>query len=199
MASEEFKWTPLKENTDSNHAQVFVTTKAIIERLDSTLPVSSMGAWFELSNYTDKAEFMAAAKLYAINELEDTTPNLVFTHVKNNFHFQAQALFEKNNEPYDELWTLLSLSEEDFTILNGYHGTESILSSGVKKAVETAKAHYMGYFPTDKDFAIYKLREAGMTDAVLELIEDYCNFESLAMDNYGSQSRYYNHVYKLYL
>ena len=178
-----------------NKVRVFVTTKKIQSRLKDTLPVPSMGKWFHLNDYADKAAFKTSAQKYAVDELEDVSPKLVFTHIKAGFH--TKGLFGDNNEPRDDLWEVFNLSGEDFTILAIYNRVVP-MKGGVAASLAEAKRNYMGYFPTNKDFAIYKLRNAGMSDEALALIDDCCDFNKLAYTNTGSSFQYHKHIFRMF-
>lgn len=178
-----------------NKVQVFVTTKKIQSRLKDTLPVPSMGKWFQLNDYADKAAFMVSAQKYAVGELEDASPKLLFTHTEAGFY--TKGLFADNNEPRDDLWEVFNLPNEDFTILAIYNRVVP-MKGGVAASLAEAKRNYVGYFPTNKDFAIYKLRKAGMSDEALALIDDCCDFNKLAYTNTGSSYQYHKHIFRMF-
>ena len=178
-----------------NKALVFVTTKKIQTRISDNLPVQSMGKWFQLNDYADKTAFMESAQKFVVNELEDAPSEIIFTHIQAGFN--AKGLFDDDNEPRDDLWTVFYLSEEDFTILAIYSGVVP-MKGGVSASLAEAKRNYMGYFPTNKDFAIYKLRKAGMSDEALALIDDCCDFNKLAYANTGSSYQYHKHIFSLF-
>lgn len=179
----------------SNKARVFVTTEKIQTRISDGLPVPSIGKWFQLNDYADKAAFMESAHKFVVDELEDTPSKTIFTHIAAGF--DATGLFGANNEPLDDLWAVFCLSDEDFIILAVYSRVVP-MKNGVAASLAEAKRNYIGYFPTNKDFAIHKLRQAGMSDEALALIDDCCDFNKLANTQYGCTLYYHNHIFSLF-
>lgn len=171
-----------------NTAQLYVSTKAAKDKTPN-------GKWFVLNNYANKSEFLEAATDYAINELNDSNPKLVFSGIQ--AEFETLGLYDDDTyEPTDDFWTIFTLSEEHLAILSNYASFYGNLGDGVKDVLAAALDDHIGCFETDKDFVTHKLREAGATDEVLMMLGDACKWEVLASSlNYGfMHNRHYYHL-----
>ena len=167
----------------SNKAYVYVSTEAVKELEHTSL--QSRGKWFSLSNYASKAGFIEDATNFAINDLLDESPKLVFAGFDAGFEKHGLVDYD-TNEPNDDLWTVFTLSEEDLAILHSYSIFHASLDGGVKGVMKAARDDYIGYFADDRAFVTHKLYEAGATDDVINLLGDACDWAKLAKTlNYG--------------
>lgn len=171
----------------SKKAYVYVSTEAVKQQEleQEQAHLQRRGKWFSLSNYANKAEFIEDATNFAIIDLLDESPKLVFSGFDAGFEKHGLVDYS-NNEPSDDLWTVFTLSDEDLAILHSYSTFHVSLDGGVKGVMEAARDDYIGHFANDRAFVTHKLYEAGATDDVINLLGDACDWAKLAKTlNYG--------------
>lgn len=185
----------LSQTSVNKAAHLYVSTEATKAKAAEHTGLPNRGKWFLLGNYTSKAEFIADATDFAVNDLGDKTPTLVFSGVETGF--ERNGLFDyETSEPTEDLWTIFTLSDEDLKILNSYMSFYEDNEDGVADMLAAAKSDFIGVFATDKDFVIHKLRHAGATDEVLDMLGDACDWDKLETTlNYGfMHNRHYFHL-----
>lgn len=176
-------------------ARLYVSTEATKALATEHTRLRSRGKWFLLGNYTNKAEFIADATDFAVNDLGDTTPTLAFSDVSTGF--ARNGLFDdETNEPTEDLWTIFTLSDEDLKILHSYLSFYEDNEDDVTAMLSAAKDDFIGFFATDKDFVTHKLREAGATNEVLDMLGDACDWDKLesTLNDGFMHNRHYFHL-----
>lgn len=185
----------LSQTTVNKAAHLYVSTEATKAIAAENKKLCSRGKWFLLDKYANKAEFVADATDFAINDLGDTTPTLVFSGLSTGF--ARNGLFDdETNEPTEDLWTVFTLSDEDLKILHSYLSFYEDNEDDVTAMLSAAKDDFIGFFATDKDFVTHKLREAGATNEVLDMLGDACDWDKLesTLNDGFMHNRHYFHL-----
>lgn len=134
-------------------AKAFVTTKGAITNLGH-----GAGRYFNLEDYENKSEFMAAAREYALWRIADPEPLVVFTDHKTNFDHLVgldRHYAITDTEVSASLWQLLRMSVEDLTVLEAYLCVANLIDGSLSTTLEVALSKYLGFFANSAKYAEY--------------------------------------------
>ena len=135
-------------------AQVFVTTYAI-----GNSHGFACGKYFELDEYDNKEDFVAAAMSYARNTLGDCDPELCFPDYE--LAFNESGLISKSGIS-EKIWDLMELTCDDLQLIEAY--TKALGGSYVVddlfERLEDAGDALVGQWDSLEDFAHDKLGES---------------------------------------
>jgi antirestriction protein len=130
---------------------------------------SIQGAWLDLDDYTDRADFYEAAKALHADEAD---PELMFQDFENF----PRSLYSESNVS-DELIVFANLDDDDRELLAVYH--DHVDSSG---DIDKAREAYCGKYDTEADWAEQFLNDTGGLEGVPEHLKNYIDFESYGRD-----------------
>ena len=127
-------------------ASVFVTSYAVGNQTGF-----ANGKWFDLTDFSDKDEFIEAATDYVIEHLGDEDPELCFSDYESSF---------SNNELISEggisakVWEILELTNDDLEILHAYIGALGSSNScdSISELLEQAQNTHIGHWSDQSDF-----------------------------------------------
>lgn len=155
---------------------LFVTTKAELQPPHSTVP--TIGSWFNLLAYDNKAEFVAAAHKYALDSFSETEPTLLYSGIDS--HINVTDLFDaKTCEPSEDFWTLFTISENELHVLCNYTRYNPILARGVSNAMAVAREAFVGYFYTSKEYVLNKIEQTAVPADAIHMLGDACDWDGL--------------------
>jgi antirestriction protein len=130
---------------------------------------SIKGAWLDLEDYVDHAEFIEACKKLHANEAD---PELMFQ----DFEGFPKAFYgESHIDP--ALWDWLELDEDDRELLAVYQ--EHVDSAG---DFSTAQEAFCGRYNSKADWAEQWLDETGSLNEVPDHLRNYIDFDAYARD-----------------
>lgn len=137
---------------------VFVSTlfsASIPLMIDTSSATTVTGKRFVLNDYANKEDFIGAALAYAVAELGDDKPQLLFDDIESELCVSVFIDYQGNIS--EELWKMIGLSDYDLSLLDAYLSYHAlldydVLGNSVEKSLAAAKQCYIGYFPTHKDF-----------------------------------------------
>ena len=155
-------------------ASVFVTTYGVGNRFGF-----ATGKWFDLTQYSDKDEFIEAATKYAQEELKDFDPELCFSDIECSF-----SSLELISESYidSDVWEVLEMSDYDLEILTAYKDAMGCEIESVSDSLDEAKDCYAGYWESDEDYASDYLEESGYMVNLPPIIANNIDLEGVAKE-----------------
>lgn len=164
-------------DTESTKAKVFVTTQGAIDNMSH-----GVGRWFELSDYPNKREFMEEAMVYALWQISDPTPTLLFKHPETSFESLTgydRFNFFTDTDISSSLWQILTLTDKEAAILEAYLLVNGLTDGSFTTTYQQAKAQYLGYFESPVAYAKhYYSRYLHNLPAVMV---DHIDFNGLAV------------------
>lgn len=134
---------------------------------------SLKGAWLDLSDYSDKDEFIAACKELHSDESD---PELMFQD-----HEEIPDGMIGESHISDEVWEWLDLSEDDRELLEVYRQIDSDAD------IDDARDHFYGRASSPKEFAEEYAEQHGMTDKIPDELRSCIDWQAYAdsLDNEG--------------
>jgi len=131
---------------------------------------SIAGAWLDLEDYSDKADFLAAcAELHK----DEADPEFMYQ----DYEGFPETYYSESSVP-DELWAWLALDDDDRELLQVY--LEHVNQEG---AIDAAREAFAGKgYRTEADWAAEWLEETGGLSGVPEHLQNYIDFEAYARD-----------------
>lgn len=151
-------------------AKIFVTTYGIANRLGY-----GCGKWFDLADYEDKAEFMAAAEEYATTVLKDTDPELCFSDYQCNI--KKGLIDEWSVSP--ALWELFELDEHELEILQAWLSNSDIINDSITDTMNEAQNAHVGEWDSLEDYATDYLTESCGYDDMPDIVRDNINLKAV--------------------
>ena len=171
-------------------ASVFVTTyNTLITDGEET----EIGKWFNLKDFADHEEFMAAAMAYAQTEIGEENPDVMFPHEKTSFDSHH---FIGTQRVREDIWDLLALSDEDIALVEAYQMAFDKWKTSVDCLLEQAKELFIGKFESDVDFAMHLF-----ADKAKSLPMPFCSnidWQGVAVDVAAQYFVYNNHYFQPY-
>ena len=137
----------------------------------------STGKRFELGDYSDKAEFMAAAIDYAKNELGDTDPEIAFPDYETNFD-SLNFIDEYGID--DKVWDVMALKGNDLEIMLAYLENSDMIDNDIRQTVDHAQSNYIAHWECEHEFARDQLRARGIFDLMPNEVMDNLNLTACA-------------------
>ena len=129
---------------------------------------SIKGAWLDLENYSDRADFYEAAKALHADEPD---PELMFQ----DFEGFPRSMYSESNVS-DELIAYANLDEDDRELLDVYRGNYH------EGDIDKAREAFQGKYDSEADWAEQFLEESGGLEGVPEHLKNYINFEAYGRD-----------------
>lgn len=153
-------------------ANCFVTSYAI-----GNQEGFSVGKRFDLTDYSDKAEFVAAAIDYVVQELGDKDPELCFPDYETSFS-ALDLIDEGGIDP--KVWDVLALDNEERTIMLAYLENADMIDNDIKQTVDHARGCYIGHWECEHDFARSQLENMGLLDVMPNAVMDNLDLTACA-------------------
>lgn len=158
--------------TIETFANCFVTSYAIGNQQGF-----SVGKRFDLMDYSDKAEFIAAATDYVIQELGDTDPELAFPDYETSF--SSLNLIDEGGID-EKVWEVLALEDKDREIMLAYLENADIIDNDIKQTVDHARGCHIGHWECEHDFARSQLEQMGVLEIMPNAVMDNLDLTACA-------------------
>ena len=126
-------------------AEIFVTTYGV-----AAVKGFAMGKYFDVTEYENKQDFLAAANDYALNVLGDTDAELCFPDYSASF--KTRGMIEECGVS-EGLWEMFELDSDDVEILEAYLDNADMVDDSVIATLEHARIRYAGHFESLEDYA----------------------------------------------
>lgn len=164
-------------NRPAISASVFVTSLALAQSAIANNQVAD-GEWFELLDYKDKADFIAAATRYVENDLKQKDAQLYFTDVSAGF--DTDGLIGKQ-EISEETWDMLELEEHEVEMLQAYRELyPPAPDAKIVDLVSKAQMNYIGHFYDAADFVIDQIEYLEIDLSAMPALTSCIDYEKLA-------------------
>ena len=139
--------------TSSTTAKVFVTTYAI-----GNSKSFAIGKWFDLTDFSDKDEFMEAATDYAIEHLGDEDPELCFSDYESSF--KNNGLISEDGIS-EQVWEILELSDDDLELVQNYRNASGSSNScdSISELLQQAQNKHIGHWNEKSDFGYEQMEQ----------------------------------------
>lgn len=143
-----------------------------------------VGKWFDLTDYSDKDEFIEAVTEFL--KPYDPDPEIMFCDWQ---CLPAGKVSESSIS--EDVWDWLDLDDEDKEILAVYQ--EHVCGVGYPTTVEQAKEAFAGKYDSKGDWAYETLNESGTLNEVPQELRGYIDFESYASDAESGNLTFVHH------
>ncbi len=156
-------------------ARAFVTTFAV-----GNSQGYSVGQWFDLEDYSDKDEFMAAAYDYAKTKLGDNDPELCFSDYELEFNSpvkQRNLISENGISP--TVWDLFDMSDRDIEILEAFLDNSDMVGDSLTDTLEKAQNNHAGEYESLEDYARQYLENSGEMDTLSDIVLNSIDFTDM--------------------
>ena len=173
--------------TSTATASVFVTTYGVGNRYGF-----ATGKWFDLTEYSDKDEFIEAATEYAKKELKDFDPELCFSDYESSFS-KLDLISECSID--SDVWEVLAMSEYDLEILTAYVDATGCNIESVSDLLDEAKDCYAGYWESDEDYASDYLEDSGYMKDLPLIIANNLDLDGVARELLQSMAESNGHYF----
>lgn len=152
---------------------VFVTTYAVGNEHGF-----AVGKWFDLSDYSDKAEFIVSALDYARNELGDNDPELCFSD--NEFDFEVDKTLVSMSHISDDIWQMMAMSSDELELLNAFDEHFGRGEGNAQERLEIAENRKYGKYDTPAEFAFEWLENSEKLTGLDRMIVDAIDYDKIA-------------------
>ena len=137
----------------------------------------SVGKRFDLTDYKNKADFIAAAIDYAKSELGDNDPELAFPDYETSF--DSLDLIDEGGID-GKVWEVLALESEARTIMMAYLENSDMVEDDIQQTADHARGCYIGHWECEHDFARDQLDQMGLLDVMPDAVMDNLNLTACA-------------------
>lgn len=154
-------------------ASVFVTTYGVGNEQGF-----ATGKWFDLTDYSDKDEFIEAATEYAQDVLGDHDPELCFADYESSF---ADLDLISECHVDSQVWDLFDMDSSDLDMVIAYTSNVGVNGS-FEDMLSEAQDCYQGQYDSDADFAQETLQDCGYLEDLPSFIECHIDWDGVARD-----------------
>lgn len=171
---------------------VFVSTAEVVA--DDTKPLD-IGAWFDLTDFEGKLDFIVAATL-AMGELTGKK-ELVLHFSDIDAPFDTKHIFS-SSDISEQVWHLMDMEDHDHELLCSYidcfgkDGKETVLES-----LANAKKAFIGYYDDAYEAVEDYLEKGEVDDKIISTIMPHIDTEALLAVLMADMKVYNNHYFKL--
>ena len=175
-------------NTLVSEFLVFVTSYAVGNEHGF-----AAGKHFDLSDFSDKEEFIEAAQEYMSKTWGDHDPELAFPDYE--IPFNDENLISEGHIS-SELWEVMALDEDDLKMVEAFIGAfGNYENQSVSELLEQAQGKLRGQWESDSDMAYDHVEETGAISAdTPDFIRNAIDYDSVAeclMQDYTEHNGYY--------
>lgn len=154
---------------------VFVTTYAIGNEHGF-----AVGKWFDLSEYSDKDEFIESALQYVRIELGDNDPELCFSD--NEFDFKVDKSLISMSHISKDIWHMMEMSDDEHELLSAFDSHFGCGEGNAQERLELAKNRKYGEYETPADFAYEWLENSEKLKGIDRMIVDAIDYDKVAQE-----------------
>lgn len=168
-------------------AEIFVTTYGVGNEQGF-----ACGKWFDLTDYSEKDNFLEAATQYARQELGDNDPELCFPDYEGEAFLDGKLYSECSLSK--AIFDIISLDSSDYALLLAYTNATGEDITDVADQLSRAQDYVVGEYEDDEAFAYEMVSDSYNLDDMPGFLTCHINWSGVARDlmmDYVSADGYY--------